>query len=144
MTQQAPEPDFELAASVLAAQPFNDLVGAVVTEFGAGSATLELEVAARHRQQYGLVHGGVLAYLVDNVLTFAAGSVLGAEVVTGGFSVNYLRSAREGVLRAHAEVVHSDRRHAVCAARVHALTHGGENHLCAVAQGTIWNTASGR
>ncbi|MGO1971333.1 MAG: PaaI family thioesterase [Propionibacteriaceae bacterium] len=141
MVEPSRRPDLELAVSVLAAQPFNDLVGAAVTEFGAGAATLELEIDDRHRQQYGLVHGGVFAYLVDNSLTFAAGSVLGAEVVTGGFTVNYLRGAREGTLRAHAEVVHSDHRHAVCTAEVYALTRDGEQRLCAVAQGTIWSTA---
>lgn len=31
MTERAGEPDLKLAASVLAAQPFNDLVGAMVT-----------------------------------------------------------------------------------------------------------------
>lgn len=145
MVEPSGRPDLELAVSVLAAQPFNDLVGAAVTEFGGGRATLELGIEARHRQQYGLVHGGVFAYLVDNALTFAGGSVLGAEVVTGGFTVNYLRGAREGTLRAQAEVVHSDHRHAVCTAQVYALAPGGERRLCAVAQGTIWSTAgSGR
>lgn len=145
MAEPRPRPDLELATSVLAAQPFNELVGAAVTEFGAGEATLELEIQDRHRQQYGLVHGGVFAYLVDNSLTFAGGSVLGADVVTGGFTVNCLRGAREGTLRVHAEVVHSDHRHAVCTAEVYALTRDGERRLCAVAQGTIWSTAgSGR
>ena len=134
----------ELAADVLAAQPFNDLVGAQITDLGDGVATLELTVADRHRQQFGLVHGGVYSYLADNVLTFAAGTVLGRNVVTGGFAINYVKATREGVLRAHARVTHHDRRHAVCNAEIHALRPDGTQTLCAIAQGTVFATRGGR
>src|SRR5699024_6633778 len=99
---------YALAQRVLAAQPFNDLIGARVMAFGGGEATLELDIADHHRQQYGLVHGGVLAYLADNSLTFAGGTVLGPSVLTAGFTITYERSARAGTLRAHATVVQSD------------------------------------
>jgi uncharacterized protein (TIGR00369 family) len=87
------------------------------------------------------VHGGVLAYAADNVLTFAGGSVLGPSVVTAGFTINYLRAARDGVLRAEAAVVHANSRQAVCTAELHVIGPDGESVLCAVAQGTIVATA---
>jgi uncharacterized protein (TIGR00369 family) len=103
----------ELARSVLAAQPFSALLGAEVVSFGDGVAELRLPIRDELRQQHGLVHGGVLDYLVDNAVTFAAGSVLGADIVTASLAVDYLRPARDGELRARAWVVHRSRSQAV-------------------------------
>lgn len=132
---------FELTAdsgnTVLDAQPFNGQVGARCTELSPGVAVLEIEIGDHHRQQFGMVHGGVLAYLADNALTFAGGSVLGPSVVTGGLTINYLRAARDGVLRARAIVVHANGKQAVCTAEIHAVDAGRRETLCAVAQGTI-------
>ncbi len=131
---------FAMAEQVLAAQPFSALLGAQLTEFAAGSATLEVEIDDRHRQQFGLVHGGVLSYAADNVLTFAGGSVLGASVVTGQMTINYLAGARNGVLRARGTVVHQDARQAVCTATLHMVGPREREKLCAIAQGTILRT----
>lgn len=131
---------FAEAEQVLAAQPFSELIGARLTEFVEGAATLEVEIEDRHRQQFGLVHGGVLSYAADNVLTFAGGSVLGASVVTGQMTVSYLKGARDGVLRARGVVVHHDERQAVCTAEVRLIGPHGQESLCALAQGTILAT----
>lgn len=120
------------AQSILSAQPFSELIGARITEFGSGTATLEVPIRDDLRQQFGVVHGGVWAYAADNAITFAAGSVLGPAVLTAGVSIDYLRPAREGVLTVTARVVHASRRQAVCRAdlsvvgdpRVHAVAHG--------------------
>lgn len=131
------------AQEVLDAQPFNQLVGARLTDFGGGRATLQLPVEDRHRQQFDLVHGGVLSYLADNVLTFACGSVLGPSVVTGGFTISYLQGAREGTLRASAIVQHSNSRLATATAQVVLRTPDGSERLCAIAQGTVLSTSRG-
>lgn len=125
------------ARRVLDEQPFSRLVGARLTSFSEGEASLELDVDDRLRQQYGLLHGGVLAYAADNVVTFAAGTVLGDSVLTAGMTINYLRPVRDGVLRAEATVVHHNGRHAVCTAELYAVGPDGPAELCAVAQGTI-------
>ncbi|MEZ5096171.1 MAG: PaaI family thioesterase [Nocardioides sp.] len=140
-----PAPSFSLeeAQAILAAQPFSALLGARVTELAGGVATLEIDIDERHRQQYGVLHGGVLAYLADNAITFAAGSVLGATVLTGGMTIDYLRTARAGVLRARAHVVHADSRHAVATAEVTAEVPDGEVRRCAVAQGTVLVSSRG-
>jgi uncharacterized protein (TIGR00369 family) len=134
----------EEAAAVLAAQPFSDLVGARITEFGNGIATLELDIDDRLRQQFGLVHGGVLAYLVDNAIAFAAGSVLGASLVSTGYAVNLLGNARSGTLRAQGTVTHSDRGRAVCSVRVVAVASDGTTTTCAIAQGEAMSTRPAR
>ena len=96
---------FELAEKFLAAQPFSVLLGARLTAFGAGGATLELDVRDDLKQQNGYLHGGVLGYAADNAITFAAGTALGPEVLTGGFTISYLRPGQGAVLRAEAKVV---------------------------------------
>ncbi|MBJ8347965.1 PaaI family thioesterase [Antrihabitans sp. YC2-6] len=127
----------EDARGVLQNQPFNALVGGRLVVFEVGSATLEIDIRDELRQQFGFVHGGVLAYAADNALTFAGGSVLGPSVVTGGFTITYLRPAAGSVLRAHASVVSSTRRQAVCRCDLYVEIEGLQPVLCAAAQGTI-------
>lgn len=136
MPTEATTLDLDLASQVLAAQPFARLVGTELTEFGDGAATLVIEIQPEHGQQFGFVHGGVLAYAADNALTFAAGTVLGPNVLTGGFTITYLRPAQGERLRVHATVLGATRRQAVTHCDVYAETDGEEPILCAVAQGT--------
>lgn len=128
---------FELAEKVLAAQPFSVLLGARLTSFGAGEATLELDIRDDFRQQNGYLHGGVLGYAADNAITFAAGTALGPEVLTGGFTISYLRPAEGTLLRAEARVVHAGSRQATCTCELSTVVETGATTLCAVAQGTV-------
>lgn len=125
------------AQHVLQQQAFSRLLGARLTDFGGGAATLEIDVCDDLLQQNGFVHGGVLSYAADNALTFAGGTVLGASVLTGGFTINYLRPAVGTSLVARAHVVHAGKRQAVCACELSMVGDDGELSLCAVAQGTI-------
>lgn len=140
MTSLTDQP-LAFARQVLEAQPFNHLIGAELTTFDEGRATLELAIEERHLQQFGLVHGGVLSYLADNVLTFACGTVLGPSVVTGGFAITYLQGAREGTLCANATVEHHNDRLAVATVEIVLRAQGAPDRLCAVAQGTVHSTA---
>ncbi|GED99010.1 PaaI family thioesterase [Gordonia crocea] len=140
----APAFSVAVAEEVLAAQAFNDLIGAAITRFDAGVAVLEVEIGDRHRQQVGLVHGGVLAYLVDNTLTFACGSVLGTDILTGGLTVTYLAAARAGVLRATAEVTAHAGRRAVATVTVDEIAPDGTVTTCAAGQGSAVAAKSGR
>ncbi|WP_433545034.1 PaaI family thioesterase [Streptomyces sp. CA-294286] len=125
------------AQETLAAQPFSVLLGARIVAFGDGEAVVELDARDELRQQNGFLHGGVLAYAADNALTFAAGSVLGPAVLTGGFSLQYLRPATGPTLSARASVLHSGRRQAACRCELYAVDGAGAERLCAVAQGTV-------
>ncbi|MES4902531.1 MULTISPECIES: PaaI family thioesterase [unclassified Streptomyces] len=134
--------DVALARKLLAAQPFSNLLGARLVAFGEGAATLELEVRDDLRQQHGFLHGGVLGYAADNALTFAAGSVVGARVLTAGFTIDYLRPADGALLRAEARVVRAGRTRVVCRCDLSTVDGAGTATLCAVAQGTIAVTAA--
>ncbi|QKW03506.1 PaaI family thioesterase [Streptomyces sp. NA02536] len=133
----SPALDLTTARRTLADQPFSRLLGARLTAFGDGGATLEIDIREELRQQNGFLHGGVLSYAADNALTFAAGAVLGPHVLTGGFSLQYLRPATGHTLRARAEVVHAGRRQAVVRCDLLTLDEDGAGTLCAVAQGTV-------
>ncbi|MFE5794150.1 PaaI family thioesterase [Streptomyces sp. NPDC056503] len=134
MTETDP---LSLARDILRAQPFSRLVGADVRAFGDGGATLELPIREELRQQNGFVHGGVLSYAADNALTFAAGTVLGAAVLTAGYSIDYVRPAVGVTLLARAEVLHAGRRQAVVRCELLTVDEDGEETLCALAQGTV-------
>lgn len=121
---------------VLADQPFSAMLGASLDAFETGSAQLSLPLAPHLLQQDGFVHGGVLAYLADNALTYAGGSVLG-KVLTSEFKINYLRPAKDADrLVAVATVVGNGKSQAVCRCDIF-LDRGGDRKLCAAAQGTI-------
>ncbi|GAA2472990.1 PaaI family thioesterase [Streptomyces longisporus] len=129
--------DLDLARKVLAEQPFSRLLGARVTEFGDGEATLELDIREELLQQYGFVHGGVLSYAADNTLTLAAGTVAGAGLITSGFTIDYLRPAIGEILRAHGQVVRAGRTRVVTRCDLITIDADGAQTLCAVAQGNI-------
>ncbi|MEO8655940.1 MAG: PaaI family thioesterase [Ramlibacter sp.] len=121
---------------VLANQAFSVLLGTQLDRFEPGGAELSLAVTPQLLQQNGFVHGGVLAYLADNALTYAGGSVLG-PVLTAEFKINYLRPAKDAQrLVAVATVVGSGKTQAVCRCDIFLET-AGERKLCAAAQGTI-------
>ncbi len=121
---------------VLAQQAFSGVVGAELDALVPGHAQLSIPLAPHLLQQNGFVHGGVLAYLADNALTYAGGSVLG-PVLTSEFKINYLRPATGAErLVAVATVVGSGRTQAVCRCDVY-LEQAGERKICAAAQGTI-------
>ncbi|MEE1845603.1 PaaI family thioesterase [Streptomyces sp. NPDC059118] len=134
--------DLPMARKVLDSQPFSELVGARITAFGDGAATLEVDMRQELQQQNGFLHGGVLAYAADNAITFAAGTTLGPAVLTGGFSIQYVRPATGRTLVARAEVAHTGRRQAVVRCELFAAAEDGERTLCAVAQGTVLSAAA--
>lgn len=125
----------DLGRKILADQPFSVLLGTELTRFEKGHAELRLALRADHRQQHGFAHGGVVAYLADNALTYAGGSALG-DVVTLEMKINYVRPAVGEMLIARADVVSAGKTQAVCRCDVFAVM-DGEEKLCAAAQGTI-------
>ncbi|MGD9946642.1 MAG: PaaI family thioesterase [Burkholderiaceae bacterium] len=121
---------------ILQQQPFSMLIGAQLSAFSAGYAEIVVPVRDELKQQHGFVHGGVLSYAADNALTFAGGSALGVAVVTAEYKINYLRPALGERLIARAKVLHAGRSQAVCRCDLF-MVDGGDERLCAVAQGTI-------
>lgn len=126
----------ELGQAVLKQQPFSEMLGAKLTGFSRDQVELRLLMRPELLQQYGFAHGGVLAYLADNAMTFAGGAALMSPVVTAEMKLNYLRPATGSELIARAKVIGSGKTQAVTRCEVYALDDNVEK-LCAAAQGTI-------
>jgi uncharacterized protein (TIGR00369 family) len=135
---------FNTGQQVLDAQPFSSMLGTKLASFSEEGAVLEIPIRDELLQQNGFVHGGVLSYAADNALTFAGGSALGPAVLTSEYKINFLRPASSASqkLVARATIVYAGKRQAVCRCDVLAVTEGGEEKLCATAQGTISSTAN--
>jgi uncharacterized protein (TIGR00369 family) len=133
---------FELGKQAMAAQPFSRHIGAELTVFSEGRAELTIPVVEQLEQQNGFVHGGVLSYAADNALTFAGGSVLGPDVVTSEFKINYLRPGTGAWIVARATVLSASKTQAVCRCDIFAVQDEKEK-LCAAAQGTISKMGGG-
>jgi uncharacterized protein (TIGR00369 family) len=127
---------FAMGQTALAAQPFSVLMGATLRVFAPGHAELELPLKPEFAQQHGFAHGGVISYLADNAISFVGGSLLGIDVLTAGYTINYVQPGQGARLIARASVVAATARQAVCRCEVFG-ERDGQEYLCAAAQGTI-------
>jgi uncharacterized protein (TIGR00369 family) len=124
------------ARDALAAQPFSVMMGTEMVSYGDGAVALRLPITDQIKQGRGFVHGGVLAYLADNALTFAAALSLGGGVLTAEIKINYLRPAVGQTLIARAWTLSAGKTQCVSRCDVFAVQDGVEK-LCAAAQGTV-------
>jgi uncharacterized protein (TIGR00369 family) len=86
----------------IAASPFHSGFGVEVERARRGEVRLAWQARDEHRNLQGLVHGGVLATLVDMAMGLAVRTVVGEtrRHVTIEMTVHYLRPTAPGRLRA--------------------------------------------
>ena len=91
-------------------------LGAEIESVEPGKVTLTCAFAEGLTQQHGLLHGGVLASLVDVACGYAALSTMPPEreVLTVEFKINFLKSAKTKGLVAVGQVLQSGRTLTVC------------------------------
>jgi uncharacterized protein (TIGR00369 family) len=82
-------------------------LGMQLTLVEEGACEITLVPTARHQQQHGLIHAGVLATMADHTAGCAARSVVGLDedVLTVEFKINFLRPALADRLRCRAMVL---------------------------------------
>lgn len=122
-------------------QGFTKLVGAEVVSVDPGVVVMAVNRRPEVLQQNGLFHGGVLAYLVDNATTAAAGTMIDRatrSVITGEYKINLVAPSTGDRLTCRAEVVKAGRTLTVVDAKVFCRIDGTEK-LVAVALATIVN-----
>lgn len=92
--------------------PFLKLLGIEVESVGPGTATLLVPVREELMRNDGIVHGGVMASLIDSAFAFAIIPILadGERTVTVDMTIHYLRPLRSGVAKASAGIVRAGRR----------------------------------
>lgn len=90
--------------------PINAALGIVVEDLPDGRVRLALETDASHRNEVGIVHGGVSALLLDGAMGRCVGRTLapGQTCATVQLSVQYLAPA-EGRIAALARVARRGR-----------------------------------
>ena len=91
--------------------PFLKLLGIEVESVGPGTATLLVPVREELMRNDGIVHGGVMASLIDSAFAFAIIPILadGERTVTVDMTIHYLRPLRSGVAKASAGIVRAGR-----------------------------------
>ena len=122
-------------------QGFTRLVGAEVVAVEPGVVVMAVNRRPEVLQQNGLFHGGVIAYLIDNATTAAAGTLIdraARSVITAEYKINLVAPSTGDRLTCRAEVVKGGRTLTVVDAKVFCRTEG-EEKLVAVALATIVN-----
>lgn len=106
--------------SALQKVPFARLIGIEFEDVKAGSATLALDVREELKQNHGVVHGGVVASLIDSAAAFAVISVLSPDekATTADLTISYLRPLTKGRTRCTARIVRAGRRLIVVSAEL--------------------------
>lgn len=126
----------EFGNKIVQSQPFSVLLGVTCTKWAQEGVELQLPITSSLHQQNGFVHGGVVSYLADNAMGYAAGAKANNPVLTSEFKINFMRPAVGELLIARGEVLYAGKTQHVVQAKVYALKDGIEK-LCAIAQGTI-------
>lgn len=99
-------------------------LGASLEAIESGTVTVACAFHDGLTQQHGLLHGGVVASLVDVACGYAALTMLpdNREVLTVEFKINFLKPARTDRLIAVGKVVQSGRTLTVCEGSVFDAT----------------------
>jgi len=108
-----------------------------------GEAELLLELRPEMTQHHGFAHGAIVGLMADNACAWAGASVVG-DVVTGSYTINFLRPAKGERLRARGEVIKPGKRQVVVRSDVYAESKGAEPIHVAIAQATIIPTGLDR
>lgn len=113
--------------------PVNEHLGVAVEDLPSGEVRLSLATDARHHNEVGLVHGGLVAFLLDGAMGRAVGRTLepGGSCATVQLSVQYLERG-SGRLSATGRIVRRGR----SVAFVEAECVADDGRLVARAHGT--------
>jgi uncharacterized protein (TIGR00369 family) len=91
--------------------PYPALIGMTIAELELDRCRIELELRHDHLQPFGIVHGGVIATLIDTATFWAAFMRLpeDAGLVNVDLKLNYLKAVVSGRLRADGECLRAGR-----------------------------------
>lgn len=100
---------------------FNRLLGLRFIGAEPGKYVAELEIAEKHRQPYGIVHGGVYSAMIETLCSTGAALAVyseGKSAVGLDNSTSFLRAVRSGILRGTARPVFTGKRSHVWEAEI--------------------------
>jgi len=123
----------------LSQQPFSCFMQTEFEYAEKGDVVLCLKIKDEFKQNFGAVHGGVISYMADIGLAYAAASEIG-DCVTSELKINYLRPAAGTKIIVRAKSLSVTNRQVVAEARIFNVDEQKENPqeiLVAIALGTI-------
>lgn len=85
---------------------FDELIGLRFLEVTRDGVTAQIEVRPQLHQPYGILHGGVLATVVETLGSMSGATWYEGPVVGVSNHTNFLRAVREGTLTARSRPVH--------------------------------------
>jgi uncharacterized protein (TIGR00369 family) len=105
----------------LKAVPFAKFLGIQLESIEPGRATMSLEIREELKQNAGVLHGGVVASLIDSATAFAILPLLKNDELTTtvDLTISYLRPLVDGEISATARVVREGGRIVVLSADLH-------------------------
>jgi uncharacterized protein (TIGR00369 family) len=107
-----PNPDYVRAIQQsVRASPYPALIGFTIAELDFDACRIELDLGERHLQPFGIVHGGVLATLIDTATFWAAFMRLpeDAGLVNVDLKLNYLKAVARGTVHADGRCLRAGR-----------------------------------
>lgn len=120
-----PNPEYIKEIQDLACNsPFFNHMAMRLVEVDIGKATIELDLSNNHMQAFGLVHGGVMATIIDTATFWAVfmGIPDDAGLVNIDLKLNYLKSITRGTLTAEGCTIRAGRRICYAEAKVYSDT----------------------
>ena len=113
-------------------ETFDGLIGAELVEMSGERVRARLEVATRHKQPFGVVHGGVYAAIAEGLCSGATWQAHKTEKLVMGSSnhTSFLRPVFDGTIEIEGRAVHSGRTTAVWEVEFR----NAEGKLCALAR----------
>jgi len=122
--------------------PLLEHLGIRLVDVGAGRASFEIDVQARHLNRQGSLQGGVVATLLDAACGYAGlgrseGTALG-NAVTVTLAISYLAKVHSGRLRATGQVTKMGRSVYFCSGELV----GASGDVIATAQGAFKRTTN--
>lgn len=101
----------EKVFSLLNNSPFYRHMNMEVLEAGQGRARLRLTIGNEHKNLYGILHGGVIAALLDSTCSIAVGTLLDLDeaAVTLDQRVNFISNVKDGVIYGEGRAMHKGR-----------------------------------
>jgi uncharacterized protein (TIGR00369 family) len=119
-------------------------IGAEMTDLGPGRCTIELAYSERIAQQHGFFHGGIVGTIADTAGGYAALTLMpaGDDVLSAGYTINFLRPAAGERLIATGSVLRAGRTLSVVRVDVRVDSPTGQT-LCAALQQTVSRVARG-
>jgi len=131
-----------LLRTVSLSNGFNAWLDVELVAAGNGQVEIALPVRAELLQHHGFVHGGVVGALADIACSWAAATAAG-DIVTSGYTLQFLSPAKAPRLRATATVVKAGKRQVTVEAKIYAEPDDEAPKLVAMALASIAPVGSG-